>query len=215
MWTRLERFAPLSGLAFLIIFVALFFTPSAPESDQPAAAMVLFWAKHKNGQIAVALFAGLAAVLLIWFAASVRRLIWRAEGSDGRLATLTFAGHFLAAFGILLFAGFGFVAADTVGKVSVETTQTLTVLANDFFLPLSAGVFLLFAASGFAILRFGVLPQWLGWVCLLLALNALTPFGWFSFLAVALWAGLVGVLLFMRGSGAEAPLTTGVGAQGA
>jgi hypothetical protein len=198
MWTRLERFAPLAGVAYLIIFLALFFTPESPGSDRPVAEMVLYWAKHKNGQIAVALFAGLAAVMLIWFGASVRRAVWRAEGADGRLATLTFAGHFLAALGILMFAGFSYAAAETVGKTSPGTTEALTVLNNEFFLPLEAGVFILFAAAGVSILRFGVLPKWLGWVCLLFALNALTPFGWISFLATALWAGLAGILLFLR-----------------
>lgn len=214
MWARLERFAPLAGVAYLIIFVVLFFSPTSPNSDSPVAEMVLFWTKHKNAQIAIALFAGLAAVLLIWFGASVRRAIWRAEGGDGRLATLTFAGHFLAALGILLFSGFTYAAAETVGKTSPATTETLTVLNNEFFLPLVAGVFILFAAAGVSILRFGVLPAWLGWVCLLFALNALTPFGWISFLATALWAGLVGVLLFMK-SRAESPLAPGVSAHGA
>lgn len=214
MWTRLERYAPLTGVLVLLIFVYEFLTPTTPDSDASPAAMVLWWTHHKNQQIASSLIGGLGAILLIWFGASVRRLVWRAEGGDGRLATLVFAGHFLAALGILLFCGFSYVAANNAGHLTPDTTQTLTVINNDMFLPLIAGVFVVFAAAGVAILRFGVLPKWLGWVSLLLALNALTPFGWISFLALGLWAGLVGILIFI-GSRAEAALTPGIGAQGA
>lgn len=203
MLERLERFAPLTGVAFLVLIAGLFFTPETPSSDDPAAEMVSFWADHSTLQMWIAAIAALAAVTLVWFGGSLRRAILRAEGGDGRLAALAFAGTVVAAVGILLFSGFGFTAAQTVNKVPAEVTQTITVLGNEFFFPLAAGILLLFLASALAILRHRVLPQWLGWVTLALAVLLLTPIGWLAFPGVALWAGLVGILLFIRGDTAQ------------
>ncbi|HCT79960.1 MAG TPA: hypothetical protein DGG94_06400 [Micromonosporaceae bacterium] len=203
MFERLERFAPLTGVLFLVLFAGVFFSPETPGSDDPAAEMVKYWADHSAQQRWIAAIASLAAVVLVWFGGSLRRAILRVEGGDGRLAALAFAGTVVIAIGILIFSGFAFTAAETVNKVPAEVTQTITVLSNEFFLPLAAGLLLLFLASALAILRHGVLPQWLGWVTLALVVLLLTPIGWLAFPGMALWAGLVGILLFIRGDTAQ------------
>lgn len=47
-------------------------------------------------------------------------------------------------------------------------------------------------------LRHGVLPKWLGWVSLVMAILSVTPVGFFVFLSLAVWIPLVGILLALR-----------------
>ena len=54
-------------------------------------------------------------------------------------------------------------------------------------MPLAVGlqVFLLGRRPGRV--RLGMLPKWLGWVAVLVAVLAITPIGFVSFMAMALW----------------------------
>lgn len=209
--TRLERFAPLAGPAFLVLAVVTFaLVGDTPSNDDSTAEVVSYWQENDGEQMAGAGLGGLAALLLVWFGGSLRQAIARDEGRDGRLAALAFAGTVIAAVGLLAFSGFAFVAAETAGDVPGEVTQTLSVLNNDFFFPLAGGIVLLLLASGLAFVRLAVLPRWLGWLSLGLAVLALTPAGFVAFLATIVWVAAVGIVLFLRGEGA--PVAAGAAA---
>jgi hypothetical protein len=212
MWTtRLERFAPLTGVAFLILAVVAFVIPGdTPSSDDSTAKVVAYWKDNDTEQMISATLVALAALALIWFGGSLRRVIVRAEGGDGRLAALAFAGTVVAGVGLLAFASFAFVAADTVGDVPGQVTQTLGILSDEFFFPLAAGFVLMLLASGLAIVRTAVLPAWLGWLAILLAIAGITPIGFFAFLAAILLIAGLGVVFFLRADvGPAAPAHPG------
>jgi hypothetical protein len=199
MATRVERLAPLTGPAFLILVAATFgVSGDTPSSDDSTAKIVLFWQDNDTQQITTAFLGGLAALLLVWFAGSLRRAISRAEGGDGRLAAVAFAGAAIAAVGLLIFSGLTFAAADTAGDVPPTVTHTLTVLNNTLFFPLTGGFALLLLASGVAFLRTRVLPSWLGWISIVIGILILTPLGFFALLATVLWVGALGVVLYLR-----------------
>ncbi|WP_412542337.1 hypothetical protein R8Z50_07465 [Longispora sp. K20-0274] len=204
MFTRLARLAPLAGVVYLILVLAGFIVGGTDGvgSDQPTDKVVAWWQDNKSQQTVACLLVAYGSLALVWFAGSLRRALSRAEGGDGRLGAVALAGSVILTLGLLSTVGFALVAADTVGKVPGEVTQTFSVASNEFFLPIAAGAFLLYAAAGLGILYTRVLPQWLGWLTLVLAVVALTPFAWFAFLATGLWAAGVGIVLFMRG---EAP----------
>lgn len=197
--SNVERFAPLAGVAFLALAVAAFAVGGeTPDVEDSTAKVVAYWNEHDADRIVSAVLGGFAAVALVWFGGSLRRVVFGAEGGDGRLAALAFAGAVIAAVGLLLFAGFSFAAADTVGDVPGEVTQTLSVLSNDFFFPLAGGIALMLLASGVAFIRTRVVPGWLGWLTLVLGFGALTPVGFFVFLAAILWIAGLGVAFYVR-----------------
>jgi hypothetical protein len=196
-----ERFAPLAGVVVLILAIISFIlSNSSPGADASTAKVIKYWNDNDSKEIASALFGSLAALFIVWFVASLRSVILRAEGGTGRLATLAFAGGVIGAMGLLMNAAFEFVAADTAGDVPPQVTQTLSALYDDFFLPIIAGFVILNVATGLAALRHRILPAWAGIVMLVLAVVGITPVGWIALLISIVWIAVVGVVLFVRGA---------------
>jgi hypothetical protein len=99
-----------------------------------------------------------------------------------------------------------FAAADSVGDVPAEVTQSLSVLYNDFFLGFPIGFGTLMLATGLVLLRTRVLPMWLGWFALVLGIAAfLGPVGFFAFLVFLIWAVITSVMLYQRGEPVATP----------
>jgi hypothetical protein len=148
----------------------------------------------------------IAGLFLGWFAASLRGVIWRAEGGEGRLATLTFAGGVLAAVGAWTVFGIDFAVADASDSVSPVVLKPLVALNNSFFLPLAGGLGLMMVASAFAILHTRALPVVAGWLALVIGIVTFTPVGFFGVLASLIWVPVVGVMIYRKGDvGQEGP----------
>lgn len=71
------------------------------------------------------------------------------------------------------------------------------------FAPLVLGVFIF--GVGASVLVTAALPKWVGWVAIVVGVAALTPLGFFAFLALGLLILIVSGLLLQR-SGTTAPL---------
>jgi hypothetical protein len=54
------------------------------------------------------------------------------------------------------------------------------------------------------VLRHAILPKWLGYVAVLIGLSALTPAGFFGFMATGIWAIIAGLLLYRQQGAAPA-----------
>jgi hypothetical protein len=204
--TTLERLAPLTGLLFLALVIASsIIGGEGPDADDSTQTVLDFWADDDT-QIASALLAGLAAVPLVWFGGSIRDHLRAVAPASERLATLLFGGFVMVAVGVTAFSGFQLAAADTIGDVPPEVTQTLSVLYSDFFLPFAAGVLILFLAVGTAILRYRILPTWLGWGAFLIVIGFIVFFPVGGILA-AIWIATVSILLYQGWTpvGADVP----------
>ena len=60
------------------------------------------------------------------------------------------------------------MAAETIGDVAPQVTQTFSALQSDFFFPLAIGFSVFLLASGLAMLRTGLFPAWMGWAAVVL-----------------------------------------------
>jgi hypothetical protein len=142
---------------------------------------------------------GLAAALLVWFGASVRATLRRAEGDPWRVATIAFGGFLIAGVGLASIFGFVFAAAQTAGDVPAEVTHTLSLLSEQFFIPFAVGLLVALLATAVVILRHGgPLPRWLGFIALGIAIVFLTPASLGAAIASAVWVLCVSVLLCLR-----------------
>lgn len=199
--STLERLAPLTGIVFVALLVISFIVGGdSPDADDSTEEVVAFWTEEESAQIASAIIGAWAAVFLVWFGGTVAAAVRRAEGEPGRLASIAFGGFLLIALGGLSFSAFQFAAAETAGDVPDEVTQTLSVLFSDFFFPLAAGTLLALLSVGVATLRHGVLPRWLGYAAIVIAIAALTPVGFFAFLAAGVWVLIVSIVLYSSGT---------------
>jgi hypothetical protein len=200
MARRLERLAPLTGVVFLIVVLVAFIVGGeTPDNDDSTAEIVSYWRDNDTRQLVGGWILGVAALLLAWFGGSLRRTISRAEGGDGRLAAISFAGTVMASVGMLLFGSLTFAAATLADEVPPEVIHTISVLNNTLFFPLSGGAALMLLAAGLALVYTGALPRWLGWVAIVIGVLILTPLGFFALLAWLLWVAVASILLFARG----------------
>ena len=106
---------------------------------------------------------------------------------------------------MLIFAGISFTLGDTVDTLDPTGVHVLSVLNEDFFMPLAGGTCAMLFAAGLSVLRTGALPRWLGWAALVIAVASVTPAGFFAYLASLLWVLVTGIVLATRDA---APMAT-------
>jgi hypothetical protein len=201
----LGRLAPLSGVVFFVVTaVAVFATPSSPNSDASAAKAVSFFTSHRTSQLASAFLIWYAALFVVLFAASLRSYLRARAGSNG-LVALGFAGGAVYALALSILAGFLYAAADVASKISPSAEQALNVLQNDMFPIVFVTTAVFMFGYGLAISRTDALPRWLGWIAILIAvIAAVPPVSFVAFLALPVWVLVVSVVVFLR-EGKAAP----------
>jgi hypothetical protein len=202
-----ERLAPLTGVVFVAIVVAVFAIGGSTPGDHDTALKVqTFYGKHHDKHMLLAFILTFSIPFLLFFV-SILRYELRRAGGTGQLANAAFAGGVLAAAGFGILAVVHLALADAADSVkTIGTTQVLNVLDNNDFLPMAAGMGVLVLGAGLSAVRYGGLPKWLGWVGVVLGVAQFTPAGFFAFLLSGVWILIASILLTLaRQSAAPAP----------
>src|SRR5687767_2007495 len=114
----LERFAPLAGALFLVlVIVALIVGGESPSADDSTQTVFEYFGDKRDSALIASIILAIAVAPFLWFAGLLRSVLSVAEGPPARLANTAWGGAIVLAVGILMLAGFAFVAADTVGDV--------------------------------------------------------------------------------------------------
>ena len=194
-----ERYAPLTGVAFVVIVTAVFaIGGDTPGGHDSAVKVSTFYTDHRDKHMALAFFLAIGGAFLPFFASTLRRALdW--SGGTGRLANAAFAGGVIATVGFGLLATVHLALADSAGKTTPQVTQALNALDANDFIPVAMGMAVMVLASGLSIVRHGALPRWLGWVGIVLGILSFTPGGFFGFLGSGLWVLIASIILFLAG----------------
>jgi hypothetical protein len=202
---RWPAWAPLLGIAFVILVVISFaVSGETPDvNDSPQKVLDFYNDNDSSQQFAAALLAW-GTVLFLFFLGVLRTTLHAAEGGAARLSSVAFAGGIVLAVGMLSFAGFTFALGDAADHLTPQAAQALNALNSDFFFPLAAGLGTLMIATGICSVRTGALPAWLGWIAILIGIAAITPAGFFGFLAFGLWTIAASIVMWRGGTGAVA-----------
>ena len=194
-----RRLVPLSGVAAVVLLFAAFAIPGeTPDIDASIGEVVSFYVKHDSDMQWAGALIALAAVFFVFSSTNVAGLLRRAQGDAGGSSALSFAGGIMFAVGALIFAGINFTLGDAANDIQPAAVQTLHVLGQDMFFPLAAGVAVFLLGTGIAVVKTGALPKWLGWVAIIIGIIALTPGGFFAFMALGIWTLIVSVMLSLR-----------------
>jgi hypothetical protein len=150
-------------------------------------------------EIVAFFFIAAAAIGLILLASGLRSLVYRNEADPRTLAALTWAGG-TACAGIVLVGDAvsrapAFASMDDKFRLDPNTAR----LFNDtgFLLYVAAalvGIILVVAVS-LAVLRFRVMPRWLGWAGFVMAALLPLAIGFVGFLVFAFWVLVVSAAL--------------------
>ena len=190
---------PLTGvLGVVLLIVGFAVQGEAPDVDEPARKIVDHFVDNKDAVMIGAALQALAVTALVFFFAHVSRVIRVAEGDRGILSRVAFGGGLIFAAGGAFDATLVFAMAEGAEDVRPESIVTLLALFENDFMPLAVGLQLFLLAVGLAAWRSGFLPKWLAVITLLMAIVAVTPIGFASFLGMALWVPITAILLAVR-----------------
>jgi hypothetical protein len=201
-WARWERFAPLTGIvAVLLWVVGVIIESSTGYSEKDAPEDILAVVQEDgNTLIAAGVVFAFGVVFFIWFLGSLRAALSEAEGGVGRLSSIAHGSGMLAAVCLLLQVAPTVQAAVDEDDLSADAAQSLQSMGEAFFFGAELTLLAMFVAVGLLVLRSRILPVWLGWVSLAIALLlAIIPIGWAGVVwAFPLWLLVTSVLLYLR-----------------
>ena len=211
---RWERWGPVSGLIFVVSFMALFFLFFVPADllppDSNAEQIAAYYrGRGPAGFLAMYSLIGLAGASLLWFSGCLRASLRLLEPRPRGLSDVAYGGGLASA--ILFLAGGTALLAPFA--VIINSTQTIDPSVYHLFdtlgfLTINLGLFgqaVQVVATSVVALRWGGLPRWFAWVGFLVAvalvLNLLYFFGLFVWVAWVLLTS--GLLLVRRGQTAS------------
>jgi hypothetical protein len=199
MSDRWAQRAPWTGIAAVVFFIAAFIIGGeTPDFDASTREIVNYY-NDQTAQVVTSILLLYGSILLVFFAASLRSALRDADALSG----LVFIGGTLMAVGAAIFAGLNFTLTDLANsdhldRVDLGSLQSLNALNSDFFFPLVLGTTVFLFSAALAIFASGGLPRWMGWVALVLGIAAVTPAGFFAFLASGLWIIAASVILLRK-----------------
>lgn len=146
----------------------------------------------------------LGALAFLWFLTRLRTVLRRAEGGTGTVSSLAFgAGVVFAALWIASSAAFAAVAyAVELRDAPVSDPDLMRVLPQMAWLLLllggGFGSLLLLVATSIVILSTGVLPRWLAWLGIVVAI--VLPFDviYVNIVPLLVWVLAAAIVLLMR-----------------
>jgi hypothetical protein len=203
MLARWQRFEPLAGVVFVVLALIALFTASGEDFLADPSDVADYYVDNSGRVIVAEIIGGYAVFAFFWFVGAVRNRLRVPETPEGGLPALAFGGG-VAAATLILVANAATMAgafrAEEDGQIDPAVAAALNDVSSliiGIAAPVALAVFV--AATSLVSIATGVLPRWLGWLSLLLALGFLIPYISFIFwLPFGLWVLVVSVLLYRR-----------------
>ncbi len=203
-----SRTAALSGIAFVVLYVAAWFLSQTPDDGDSSAQIAAYYADrgHRIWMIVSAYVFVVAGLLFLHFITGVRaRLLSDARGAADGLATLMVAAG--AVFVGLVIAGAMTVAA-VPASISFESSgsagapqsgDVVSIVQSAGYGMILVGGMLSAAVTIFAasLLTLGTeaLPRWTAWLGMVAAVLLLFAVVWFPQLALLIWVLAISIVL--------------------
>lgn len=206
-----ERLAALTGVAFVVLYVAAF--ALGIEVGASDREILDYYADSGNRakEVVAFFFIAAAALAFLVFAGALRSLITSAEQETAMLAALTWAGG--TACAVLVLAGnavsraTAFIAMSDEFQLDPNMRRVVEQVGFLLFASGALAAILLVVAVSLAALRHGVLPRWLAWAGFPAAALLTLAIAFVGFLVLALWVLAVSAALASRRRAATAPGT--------
>jgi hypothetical protein len=196
---------PLTGVAFIVLLIAGFIVGGEPpDADEPVQEIVDFYVDDKDSIEAGVFLLALSTLFFIFFANYLRTLF-----RETSLSATILVGAAIFVVGGAIDGTILIALAEAADDIEPASVQTLQALWDNDFLPLAVGISVFLVSVGLSILRTTVLPKWLGWVTLVLALVSVTPAGFIAFPGTGLLILVLSVWLALRARRAATPPSAG------
>jgi hypothetical protein len=199
--TRWERWAALGGFAFVAFYVGAFALGIEYGSTDREILSHYTDSGSRAKEIVAFFFIAAAALGLILLVSGLRSLMTRAEASPQTLGALTWAGGTACATIVLVGDAVSRAPAFASMDDNFRLDPNSARLLNDtgFLLYVTAALvgILLVVAVSLAVLRFRLMPRWLGWAGFVVAALLPLAIGFVGFLVFALWVLAISTALVL------------------
>lgn len=167
--TTWRRLSAVSGILFVVLTFATFFTPSTPDADEPAAEIARTIADDRDAHIANFYISGIAWILFVVFVALIWDVLRRGE-DDSRASAIALLGGLGVYAGVLVeqSAFLAVVNAADAGREPVAV-RALYEFEEVVLVPLRFALAVFFLGIALAAIPTRALPRWLGWTAAALA----------------------------------------------
>ena len=202
-----HRWAALSGIVFVVLMlVGAAFVSDVPKGDasaQEIASYLTDSGNHTRNIIGAYLWV-LGGLAFLGFVTGLRSVLRRAEGDPGTLSNLVFgAGVVFTAVWSVSAAAIASVAyAVEFSDARVSNPDLVTVLPSlgGLLLLLGGGFagILLLAATSILIFRTGVLPRWLAWLGIVVAVSLVFDVAYMNILPLVGWVLVASIAMLRR-----------------
>ena len=193
--------APLTGVVFIVLIIVGFIvTGEPPDANDPVQDIVDFYVDEKNSIEAGVFILALGTVFFVFFA-NYLRTVFR----ETSLSATILVGAAIFAVGGGIDGTILIATAEAADDIEPTSVQTLQALWDNDFVPFAIGITVFLVSVGLSILRTAVLPKWLGWIVLVLALVSVTPAGFIAFPGTGLLILVLSIWLTLRARRAAAP----------
>jgi hypothetical protein len=202
-WERLAALAGVVAVVLWVISFLIFESTDTPGEDVTGDQVLAWYGNDENTLLAAGFIFMLGTLFFLIFLGALRVRLLEAEGASGFLTAISYGAGVATSVFLLMLPAPDMAGALSSDELSGDAALAITTLDDMFFLGAEFAGALLLAAAGLLFLQTRVLPAWLGWATLVVALVMLIPLvGWAAvFLGLPLWTVLVAVLLWMRPAG--------------
>jgi hypothetical protein len=199
-----EWLVPLTGILFAVLLIVSFIVQGEPkDADNPANEIRQWYIDNKDAAEISAFIGAVAAGVLIFYGGYLRKVF---DGAGPMLAILPLIGLTVVAVGGAIDGLILVATAERAEDLPPESVRTLQTLFDNDWLPLALGTLVFNWAVGFAVLRSGALPKWMGWAGIVFGVLSLAgPIGFAGALGAALWIIVSSIMLSLRARGPAAP----------
>ena len=209
-----NRWLPLSGLAFVVLVVVTFafVAGDSPESEASADQIASFYAAHEGRAFVASFMLAASVPFLVFFAVSLARAV-SPEGVGRRMWELVLVGGSLIAGATFLVAALlHFAVNDAVDEgVSGDALRAINILNSDSWIAWNGGLGVMMLGAAGALLASSRGRRWLGWTALVLGIALFIPYADFAALILTgIWIMAMSVMLFRERSDAGSAVAVGV-----
>lgn len=206
---KLPRFAPLTGIAFVVLLI-IGFGPvggDTPGSDDSASKISAFYHDHQTKEVVAAVIVALAVIFFAMFIVALWDYL-RGDGANGDFwPTVALVGGVVSVAGFCLAITVHAALVDGGhNKLPGDAMIALNAVDNwDFFAFAFPLTIMLFGVAGATLKGQADLPKWLGWLALVIGILFFAgPLGFIAFLLTGIWIIIASVVMYRRAGAATA-----------